>query len=168
MLMPDASEAVAPSTLAAALRWPAGVERSIEKRINAKDEAATAADWLLAHHAAGQAWRDMVVLAPGKRNWRDPVAAALDDRAIPYRMLLGDPTRETERAGDHVHVMTLHAVEGLVFADVAVLGAGDLPWKTQTLDEVTRLLQTAVMHATHALLVLHSKPSALVEVVHAA
>ena len=66
---------------------------SLVVRTNAKDEANAAADWLLARHESGIAWRDCVVLAPGKRNWRAPLAAALDGAGIPHRMMLGDPGR---------------------------------------------------------------------------
>lgn len=148
---------------ATALTFPDDVERLVQPCRNAKDEAAVAAEWLVARRAAGTPWRDMVVAAPGKRNWRDPIAAAFDRHAIPCRMLLGYPDRAIDRDGDHVHVVTLHAVATQVFDDVAVLGVGDLPWKSQTLDEVTGLLQTAMSRATQALLVLYSKPSTLVE-----
>ena len=51
--------------------------------MNANDEAQAAAAWLGDKHRAGYAWRDMVVLAPSKRNWRDPVTRALDREQIP-------------------------------------------------------------------------------------
>lgn len=140
-----------------------GVEPVVQKRINANDEANAATQWLLDKQRAGYAWRDMVILAPGKRNWRDPIAKALQREAIPYRMLLGDKSIGPDFGGDHVHVMTLHAVKGLEFPAVAVLGIGDLPWKTQTLEEAARLLYVAMTRATHALLISHSKPSTLVE-----
>ena len=59
--------------------------------------------------------------------------------------------------------MTLHAVKGLEFPAVAVLGIGDLPWKSQSLEDVARLLYVAMTRATHALLISYSKPSTLVE-----
>lgn len=130
---------------------------------NAADEARAAARWLVEKHAAGHAWRDMVVLAPGKRNWRDPMDRALTRDSIPHLQLLGAPHLSPDLDRDHVHVMTLHAVEGLQFQVVAVLGVGDLPWKSQTLDEAARLAHVAMTRATHALQVFHSKPSALVE-----
>lgn len=140
-----------------------GVEPIVQKRINASDEANAAVQWLLDKRSAGHAWREMVILAPGKRNWRDPIAKALQREAIPCRMLLGDKSVKPDFVGDHVHVMTLHAVKGLEFPAVAVLGIGDLPWKTQTLEEAARLLYVAMTRATHALLISHSKPSTLVE-----
>ena len=139
-----------------------GVEPIVQQRVNARDEADAAALWLLDQQRAGRAWRDMVVLAPGKRNWRDPIAQALEREGIPYRMLLGDPTMQPD-AGDHVQVMTLHAVRELEFPVIAVLGIGDLPWKSQTLEEVARLLYVVMTRATAALLISHSKPSTLVE-----
>ena len=140
-----------------------GVEPIVQRRINANDEAQAAAQWLLERHRAGYAWRDMVVLAPGKRNWRDPIAKALEREAIPHRMLLGDRKIGPDFVADQVHVMTLHAVKGLEFPAVAVLGIGDLPWKSQTLEDAARLLYVAMTRATHALMISHSKPSALVE-----
>lgn len=140
-----------------------GVEPIVQRRINSKDEANAVAQWFVDQHRAGYAWRDMAVLAPGKRNWRDPIAAAFDREGIPHRMLLGDKQLGPDFGGDHVHVMTLHAVEGLEFQVVAVLGVGDLPWKSQTLEEAARLLYVAMTRATHALTISHSKPSALVE-----
>lgn len=140
-----------------------GVEPIVEKRINARDESDGAVQWLLDRRAAGDAWRDLVVLAPGKRNWRDPLAKALDRAGIPYRMLLGDPQAGPDLNADLVHVMTLHAIEGLAFPVVAVVGIGDFPWKSQTLDEVARLLHVAMTRATHALRISYSKPSTLVE-----
>jgi superfamily I DNA/RNA helicase len=77
-------------------------------------------------------------------------------------MLLGERTLP-DFAADHVHVMTLHSVKGLEFPAVAVLGIGDLPWKSQTLEDAARLLYVAMTRATHALMISHSKPSALVE-----
>jgi hypothetical protein len=139
-----------------------GVEPIVQKRTNANDEAQAAALWLAEKHRAGYAWRDMVVLAPGKRNWRDPLAKALEREDIPTRMLLGDKKIGPDFIGDHVHVMTLHAVKGLEFPAVAVVGIGDLPWKSQTLEDAARLLYVAMTRATHALLILHSKRSDLV------
>ena len=127
-----------------------GVEPIVQMRINANDEAQAAAQWLLDRRRAGDAWRDMVVLAPGKRNWREPILKALEREAIPYRMLLGDKTIGPDFAADHVHVMTLHAVKDLEFPAVAVLGIGDLPWKSQTLEDAARLLYVAMTRATHA------------------
>ena len=140
-----------------------GVEPVVQQRTNANDESQAAARWLAEKHRAGYAWRDMVVLAPGKRNWRGPIQNALDREGIPSRMLLGDKRIGPEFAGDHVHVMTLHAVKGLEFPAVAVLGIGDLPWKSQTLEDAARLLYVAMTRATHALLISHSKRSDLVE-----
>lgn len=135
----------------------------IEARVNARDEADAVATWLGEHASAGIAWREMVVVAPGKRNWREPLQRALDRAGIPCRMLLGDPSIEADFSGDHVLVMTFHAFEGTRCPVVAVVGVGDLPWKQQTLDEAGRLLEAAMSGATRALAVSHSKPSALVE-----
>ena len=157
---PSADEARSPTTMPSGRP---GVEALVQQRVNANDEASAAAKWLLDLRRSGHAWRDMVVVAPGKRNWRDPIAKALLRESIPGRMMLGDPSSKPDFTGDHVHVMTLHAVEGLEFPAVAVLGIGDLPWKTQTLEEAARLLDRAMTRATHALLVSHSKKSMLVE-----
>lgn len=140
-----------------------GVEPIVQRRANANDEADAAAQWLLERHRAGYAWKDMVVLAPGKRNWREPLAKALFREGIPYRMLLGDPKLGPDFDGDHVHVMTLHAVKGLEFPAVVVVGIGDLPWKMQTIEDAARLLYVAMTRATHVLTISYSKPSMLVE-----
>ncbi len=160
---PYEDEAGLPTTMLPESSGRRGVEPIVQRRVNANDEADTAAEWLAEKHRAGYAWRDLVVLAPGKRNWREPIAKALTREEIPHRMLLGDKSLAPDFVGDHVHVMTLHGVKGLEFPGVAVLGIGDLPWKSQTLEEVARLLYVAMTRATHALLILHSKPSALVE-----
>ncbi len=133
------------------------------ERTNAKDEANAAAAWLLEQRRAGRAWRDCAVAAPGKRNWRAPIAAALDRAGIPCRMMLGDPSTRCERDADVVHVMTLHAIAGSTFAAIAMLGIGDLPWKRQTLDEATTVVDAAMACAGDALLLSCSKPSALAE-----
>ena len=140
-----------------------GIEPIVLQRLNARDEADTVAQWLLERHRAGHAWKDMAILAPGKRNWRDPIAKACARDGIPVRMLLGDKTIQPDFDGDHVHVMTLFAAEGLAIPVVAVVGIGDLPWKSQTTDGVVSLLSMAMTRATHALMICHSKRSALVE-----
>ena len=144
-----------------------GIEPVVHRRVNANDEAREAVLWLLDQRRAGHAWREMVVVAPGKRNWRDPIARALAGADMPCRMLLGDPTLATDGSEDLVHVMTLHAVAALEFRVVAIVGVGDLPWKTQTLEEATALVRAAMGRATHALSISWSKPSALVRRVFA-
>ena len=140
-----------------------GVEPIVQKRMNASDEGDAAAQWLLEKRRAGYAWREMVVLAPGKYGWRDPIARSLARAGVPHRLLLGDRKTGPDFVGDHVHVMTLHAVKGLEFPAVAVLGIGDLPWKSQTLEDAARLLYVAMTRATHALLISHSRRSTLVD-----
>lgn len=140
-----------------------GVEPMVQRRVNAGDEADHAVQWLRDQRRAGYAWRDLVVLAPGKRNWREPLVRALDREGVPYRMLLGNKSLHADFAADHVHVMTLHAAKGLEFPGVAVVGIGDLPWKSQSLQDAAKLLYVAMTRATHALLISYSKPSTLVD-----
>ena len=139
------------------------VEPVVRRCVNAKDEARSVADWLLRQAASGRPWSEMALLAPGKRNWRDPIAAALEAAAIHCRMLLGDPSSVYRCGGDRVHVMTLYAIDGIELPVVAVVGIGDLPWKTQTLDDAGRLLDRALRSATRASRVSWSKESALVD-----
>ncbi len=140
-----------------------GVEPIVQMRRGSADEANACAQWLLDRRRAGYAWRDLAVLAPGKRNWRAPLLKALTREGIPVRMLLGDKALKPDFAADEVHVMTLHAVKGLEFPAVAVVGIGDLPWKRQTIEEAARLLYVGMTRATHALSISYSKSSELVE-----
>ena len=129
---------------------------------NDRDEAVTATRWLVAAHAAGCRWRDVLVVAPGKRKWRDRLAAALEAASVPYRMLLGEPGA-LPGDGDVVHVASLYGARGLSFPQVAIVGLGDLPWKQQPLDEALEVTAAACRVATRDLHLSWSRPSALVD-----
>ena len=128
--------------------------------VNDRDEAESAARWVAALHAAGAPWSDVLVVAPGKRKWRDRLATALDAAAVPHRMLLGEPGA-LPADGEVVHVASLYGAEGLSFPVVALVGLGDLPWKRQPHEEAVRVVQASIAVATRRLRISRSRPSAL-------
>ena len=127
-----------------------------------RDEADAAARFAADAHAAGLAWRDVLVVAPGKRKWRERLAVALDALQVPHRMLLGEPGALPDAAADVVHVASLYGAEGLACPAVCVVGLGDLPWKQQPLDEAVRIVAAAAAVATQRVMLSSSKSSALV------
>jgi hypothetical protein len=125
-----------------------------------RDEVAEALDWLGAAHREGRAWRELALVVPGKRKWIVPVVAELDARGIPHRLLVGRPGAEPDFAEDALHAVSLYTP--IACAAIAIVGLGDLPWKTQPLDEAARAVRSAVAGASAAVRLSWSKESALV------
>ncbi len=139
-----------------------GVKATVGRCVRAREEAEAATRWLVERHAAGTPWRDVLLIAPGKRKWSERLAKALDAASVPYRMLLGDPGAMPDPDLEVVHVTSLHGAAGLARPAVAIVGLGDLPWKRQPLDEAVRVVHACMRVATERLAVSHSRPSALV------
>ena len=141
---------------------PTATPRLID-RLNDRDEAEAAARWIVGVRAGGTPWRDVLVVAPGKRKWREKLAKALDAVSVPHRMLLGEPGAARDAEADVVHVVSLYGAEGLSMPAVAVVGLGDLPWKQQPLDEAVRVVVACLQVATGQLEVSASRSSPLVD-----
>ena len=140
-----------------------GLAPTVTDRVNDRDEAEAAARWVVGVRAGGTPWRDVLVVAPGKRKWRERIAKALDGVSVPHRMLLGEPGATRDPEADVVHVVSLYGAEGLSAPAVAVVGLGDLPWKQQPLDEAVRVVVACLEVATERLEVSSSRPSTLVD-----
>ena len=126
-----------------------------------RDEVEAATRWLVERHADGHPWRDLALVVPGKRKWRDPIAAVFDAHRVPHRMLVGHPGAVPSYDDDLLHAMSLHTAIATTHPVVAIVGLGDLPWKQQSLDEATSLVEAAVASATAHLFVSWSKASSL-------
>ena len=141
------------------------VDVQVERRAGPRDEVEAACRWLVARHQDGTAWRDMTLVVPGKRKWRDPLVATLDALRIPHRLLVGHPGAVADFADDVVHAMSLYTAAeatGSVGAIVAMVGLGDLPWKQQSLDDAVDVTM-AVLRRGRRVRVSWSRKSALTE-----
>lgn len=137
--------------------------RTVVRGAGPRDELEGACRWLVDLHAEGHAWRDLMLVVPGKRKWRDPLVRVLDDLAIPHRLLVAHPGAEPDFADDLVHAVSLYTAEHVARPVIAVVGLGDLPWKQQGLDEALRVVTEVAAGAGAHLRLSWSKDSALTD-----
>lgn len=139
------------------------VERRLFEGRNDRDEVETAIRWFVGMHNTGVPWRDMLLIAPGKRKWRERIAAATLLQGVPCRLLLGEPGMLPDPSSDVIHAASMYGAEGLAMPVVAFVGLGDLPWKRQPLDEARRIVRASAQVATRYLWMSRSRASALAD-----
>lgn len=140
-----------------------GIETVVVRGSGPRDEVESACRWLVARHEAGAAWRDLMLVVPGKRKWRDPLVRVLDDLAIPHRLLVAHPGAQPDFSDDLVHAVSLYTAEHVARPVIAIVGLGDLPWKQQGLEEALRVVTKVATGAGEYLRLSWSKDSALTD-----
>ena len=126
-------------------------------------ELDAAFDWLATSRRIGTPWRDMALVVPGKRAWRERVIAALDARGIPHRLLIGHPGARPDFEDDLLHAASIYTAIDFRRPVVAAVGLGELPWKTQPLEEALRVTRAIVDGTGRALHLSFSRTSTLTD-----
>ena len=155
--------AVRPVSLRPQFAPHGGIDVAAVEADDRQGELDAAFAWLATLRRIGTPWRDMALVVPGKRAWRERVIAALDARGVPHRLLIGHPGARPDFEDDLLHAASIYTAIDFPRAVVAAVGLGELPWKKQSLEEALRVTRAMVDGTGRALHLSFSRRSRLTD-----
>lgn len=141
-----------------------GPEPQVMAEPSFDDEAEKICRYLIQQHDAGVPWKDMAV---GYR-WNqlaNYLVPKLMTHAVPFWQK-GASHGGYDPHADSVKLMTMHAMKGLEFPVVCLMGIGGMPGKREA-DEEKRVLYVALTRSTEKLLLTYSHDSSFAKAIAA-